>query len=216
MVRRYSAELPVVVIPNGVFPDEFAELPTSHRAAELFPELAGRRYILFLGRLHPKKGIGLLVNAFSEISRRAPDVDLVIAGPDYGAEQAIRTAASEQGVMDRVHLVGTVVGLRKFALLTGAAVFCLPSEHETFSMAIVEAMACALPVVISEQCSFPEAEAFGGGIVCPLDEARVREALLALLEDPEALLATGQRARSTVMKHFTWPAIAGRLIESYQ
>ncbi|MCB9529725.1 MAG: glycosyltransferase [Myxococcales bacterium] len=203
-----------VVIPNGVFADEFAA-PVPPIEAVL-PALAGSRYVLFLGRLHPGKGLDLLGDAFGRLAARFPAVQLVACGPDQGAAAPLRAAAARHGYADRLHLPGARFGAEKHALLRHAAVFCLPSRHEGHSIATLEALAHGRPVVVSAACHCPEVATVGCGVVTPLDPVAIADALAGLLADPAAADAMGTRGRAWVLARHTWPAIAARTVALYR
>lgn len=206
---------PTRTIPNGIFLDEVEPLPAPGAFATVLPALAGRRFILFVSRLHAKKGLDYLVEAFARLARSWPEVDLVVTGPDGGAETSLRRAVAAHGLDGRVHLTGGLYGVDKMAALVDAACFCLPSRQEGFSVAIVEALACRLPVVISRHCHFPEVSAAGAGTIVDLDPAEIAEALGAVLSDREFAHAMGQAGRALIERRYTWPVIAETTIEAY-
>lgn len=202
------------IIPNGVFLDEIAPVQGLGQAP-LDALLRGRRYILFLSRLHYKKGLDVLADAFARIAPQWPDVDLVVAGPEGGAGEAFRQSVGVAGLESRVHMVGGLYGPDKVSALRGAACFCLPSRQEGFSVAITEALACGVPVVISRQCHFPEVATEGAGIVVDLDAAAVAEALSSVLDDPLGARRMGRAGRALVEQRFTWPVIADESLKAY-
>jgi glycosyltransferase involved in cell wall biosynthesis len=131
-----------------------------------FPALRGRRLLLFLSRIHRKKGCDLLLDALAKLQEK---VDLVIAGPD---EESLRpqleAQAARLGLSDRVHFVGMLEGDLKWGALYAAEAFVLPSHQENFGVAVVEALAAELPVLISNKVNiWPEIAADGAGIVNP-------------------------------------------------
>lgn len=203
-------------IPNGIFLEEIDPLPQPGTFATTVPALGGRRFILFLSRLHTKKGLDFLCAAFERLAREQPDVDLVVAGPEDGAGPSFRHAVEAAGLTGRVHMVGGLYGRDKLAALVDASCFCLPSRQEGFSVAITEALACRVPVVISTQCHFPEVDAVGAGIVVDLDEAAIARALSDILIDPMRAGAMGQAGRTLVERRFTWPAVARQTIHAYE
>ncbi|MCE7974021.1 MAG: glycosyltransferase [Leptolyngbya sp. PLA1] len=206
---------PCEVIPNGVFLDEFANLPGPEEFRATHAALGTEPFVLFLSRLHHKKGLDILADAFSLVLRTHPGARLVVAGPDGGALGPLTSQVRRLGMADRVHLVGPLYGRDKLAALVGCAAFCLPSRQEGFSMAITEAMACARPVVVSDACHFPEVASAGAGHVVSLDPAAVAHSLCAVLGDPGGAREMGLRGRELVESKFTWPVIARRCMEAY-
>ncbi len=205
-----------LVIPNGVFVEEFDPLPKSGLFKEKMSFSIDRRYILFLSRLHIKKGTDILAMAFAAISEMYPDVDLVVAGPDDGAKDDLMHLIEEFGIGDRVRLIGPIYGETKIEALVDADCFCLPSRQEGFSMAITEALACGTPVVITDQCHFPEVGAANAGLIVPVDPVEVAKALATILNDKIHAQSMGLNGRRMVMEKFTWPAIAEATVRGYR
>jgi glycosyltransferase involved in cell wall biosynthesis len=206
---------PSLIIPNGIFLQEFAELPARGFFAERVPQLAGKRVILFLSRLHTKKGLDILAEAFALVARWHPDVDLAVAGPDGGARDSFVTQVQRLGIADRVHLTGPLYGREKLRGLVDASCFCLPSRQEGFSVAITEALACGLPVVISEACHFPEVRTANAGAVVSLDPRDVAAALVDVLDNPATATLMGENGKRLVRENFTWPRVAELTTQGY-
>jgi glycosyltransferase involved in cell wall biosynthesis len=117
-----------------------------------FPHLAGTRNVIFLGRIHPKKGCDLLVQAFATVAKGDPDLHLVMAGPDSdGWSDELRRLASSLGVAERITWTGMLMDDCKWGALRNAEVFALPSHQENFGIAVAEALACGVPVLISQR-----------------------------------------------------------------
>jgi len=205
----------IEVIPNGVFPELFEESVSESRFRDHFPQIGSAPYVLFLSRLHPGKGCALLADAFGRVAAARPDVNLVVVGDDHGGQAAFEAGAQRHGYVDRLHLIGPLFDDRKHAALRDAAVFCLPSLHEGFSMAITEALAWGRPVVISDACHFPEVASQGCGIETSLDAGEIAQGLLQTLSDPVAADAMGRRGRELVFARYTWPRIAERTVSLY-
>jgi len=160
-IHRFGVSAPVVTIPNGVSLEDFLDLPSGEVFEQDYPHLQGKIVILYLGRLHPLKGLDLLIKATRLLAIQRKDVHVVIAGPD-------------------------TEGYRK-AALSRADIFVLPSYAEGFSMALLEAMASGLPVVITPQCHLPEvAHAKAGFVVEPQAEA-LAVAMQRLTENPRGI-----------------------------
>jgi glycosyltransferase involved in cell wall biosynthesis len=218
LVRPLGLRARGVIVPPGVHADRYAEGPSRAAFDEAWPETRGRRVILYLGRLNFKKGLDLLARAFGQLVRQREDVHLLLAGPDnegYGA--TVRRWLEAEGVLQRCTFAGMLVGSRKLAALRNADVFALPSYTENFGVAVVEAMACGLPVVISNRVNiWREVAEAGAGIVVDCDAEEVRRALAALLDDPAGRQGMGKRARRLVRERFSWEAAGDRMVEAYR
>lgn len=131
------------------------------------PAVKGKRYLLFLSRIHPKKGCDLLVQAFASIAAEDPDLHLVIAGPDETNWRAALTKMAEAaGVADRIHWPGMLKGDSKWGAFRGCEAFVLPSHQENFGIVVAEALACGKPTIISDQVNiWREIEGCDAGIV---------------------------------------------------
>lgn len=208
LMQPVGLRAPAEIIPNGIFVEEFETLPSSEPFLALIARPPGRRYVLFLSRLHYKKGLDLLAHAFRLVAQACPDIDLVVAGPDGGAEDDFRTLVRRFGLENRVLMVGPLYGETKLQALVAAACFCLPSRQEGFSIAITEALACGTPVVITHACHFPEVATAGAGAVVSLDPADIAGGMIDILGDREAAAIMGRNGRRLVFENYTWPRIA--------
>jgi glycosyltransferase involved in cell wall biosynthesis len=205
------------IIPNGVALDEIEPLPARGAFRAKFPRVGDRPFVLFLSRLHYKKGLDYLAGAFHRVAQRRTEVDLVVAGPDGGARADFEQRIAGSGLGQRVHIVGPLYGTDKIAAFVDAACFCLPSRQEGFSVAILEALACGTPVVASTECHFPEVAEAGAGHVVPLDEPALAAALESVLAlDPAARDAMGRAGQQLVRARYVWPRIAEASIAAYE
>src|SRR5437899_10562849 len=158
-IRTILGDVRIATVSNGVDASEFATLPSDSGAwlrntASLKPEEGP--LIGCLGRIHEKKGLDRLVRAVPRLRERWPRVQVVIAGPDDGMEQARLTAvATREGVRDQLHFLGGIYGAERIAFLSGLDVFVLPSLDENFGNAIAEALAAGTPVVASRPRPWP-------------------------------------------------------------
>jgi glycosyltransferase involved in cell wall biosynthesis len=207
---------PVAVIPNGIFLEELEPRPEPGSFRKTVPALGNRPFVLFLSRLHTKKGLDILADAFARVAVRCPGVDLVVAGPDAGAEVAFAGQIRRHGVSSRVHQVGSIFGATKLAALNDAAAFCLPSRQEGFSVAITEALASGCPVVITKACHFPEVGEADAGFIVDLDPAAVAEALALLLDYPGRASEMGRNGAALVRRRFLWPNVAALALDAYR
>jgi len=141
-----------MVVPYGTFGPDC----DTHAAAEEFlaqhPELRGKRVAIYLGRIHPKKGTDLLIEAFAATLARDPAWHLVIVGPDtIGWKKNLEALAARLGIADRIAWTGALDGTQKWGALAAAEVFVLPSHQENFGIVVAEALACGLPVILSDK-----------------------------------------------------------------
>lgn len=158
--------------------------------------LRGRRLLLFLSRIHRKKGCDLLLRAFAQAAAAQPDLHLVMAGPDQtGWLEELKPLAESLGIGARVSWPGMLQGDLKWGAFHAAEAYVLPSHQENFGIAVAEALACGLPVLISDKVNiWREVEAAGAGLVQP----DTPEGTVALLQGWLALDAT---ARATMRRN---------------
>nr|WP_284731157.1 MULTISPECIES: glycosyltransferase [unclassified Pseudomonas] len=116
------------------------------------PELKGKRVVLFLSRIHKKKGCDHLLQAFAQVAGQDERLHLVMAGPDQGGwVQALQDQAEKSGIAHRISWPGMLQGTAKWGAFYAAEVFCLPSHQENFGVVVAEALACGKPVLISNK-----------------------------------------------------------------
>jgi glycosyltransferase involved in cell wall biosynthesis len=207
-----------IVIPNGV-DDAFS--PGPHAAHDEFRRATGlppaATYVLVLSRLHPKKAIELLLQAFASAARRVSSVVLVIAGdgePEYVA--SLRSLAERLCPPGSVSFPGWITGEQRIEALRGAALLALTSRQENFGLAAAEAMACGTPVLVSRDVNLAdEISEARAGWVTPLDEAAIEEALTHALQDPDERRRRGVAAARLVDGRFRWRTVAGLLEQVY-
>lgn len=203
-----------VVVP---IPVEFAPASTSTEGHERFPITQGRRVILFLSRLHEKKGIELLLQAFAQFRADFPDALLVIAGegePGYVA--SLRGKARSLGCDNEVFWPGFVAGKDKAALLAAATCFVLPSFSENFGIAAAEALAAGVPSVLSDQIAIArDAGREEAAVLVPCDAAVLATALRQVFESENLRGRLRDQGRAFIARHFSMEAVGAALIELY-
>lgn len=146
---------------------------------DAWPQLRGQRILLFLGRIHPKKGCDLIIHTFAEICHRHPDLRLVIAGPGGDALAAGLLNGIPAPVSARIVWPGMLTGDAKWGAFHASEAFVLPSHQENFGIAVAEALACGKPVLISNKVNiWREIEEAGAGLV-EADTAAGTQQLLA-------------------------------------
>ena len=206
----------IIIEPLGVDLAEFENLPPRGTFRGRFPQLGQRRILLFLSRLHYKKGLDLLLTAFARV--RTPDIVLVLAGPVEAAYRAqLEQIIAAQGLEDAVVFTGMLHGAERIAALAEAELFVLPSHQENFGIAVVEALAAGTPVLISNQVNIWRSvvEAGVGAAVATNVDVLAQE-LARWLRDPALRAAAAARARPFVWANFDWTEIARRWEKHYQ
>jgi len=163
------------------------------------PSLGDRPFLLYLSRIHEKKGCDLLVEAFADVVARESGLDLVIAGPDQtGLKATLQALAASRGIANRIHWPGMLKGTAKWGAFRAAEAFILPSHQENFGIVVAEAMACGRPVLVSDKVNiWREVEADGAGFVEPDTLAGTRDLFarfLSLDENERAVMGAAARA----------------------
>lgn len=184
-----------------------------------FPQAEGKRRLLFLGRLHPKKGIDRILNALQAVRRSIPDVLLIVAG-DGEAQytQDIRQLISSLALDDHVLFVGHLDGELKWASFAAAELFLLPSRQENFAITVAEAMQMGVPVVITDKVNtWPYVEEAGAGLVLAHRDIKVLlpRAIETLLMDDAMRSRMAVQGRRYARDRLTWNASAQKLLACY-
>jgi glycosyltransferase involved in cell wall biosynthesis len=218
MVEQSGFHTRTFVVPNGVDVARFERHGEDSAFVVRYPELAERRLVTFLGRLTPKKGADVLLQAFPTVAASLPGTHLVIAGPDENGIQAgLRRRVNSLRLESSVSLLGMLNDELKVGLLRRSAAFVLPSVDENFGVAVVEAMAAGAPVVITTGVGiYPEVEAAEAGLVVPRDSDALATAVIRLLSNPDLAARTSVNGRELAQKKFCWQQIARQLEEMYR
>jgi len=207
----------VVVVPNGLRVDEFLNPPAADRLLERFPNMKNCRWVLFLGRIHPQKGLVQAMKACFDILAHGDEWHLVIVGPDEaGMQPMLEATLARKGLQDRVTFTGMLDRQDVLACLGKASLLLQPSMSEGLSMSILEALAAGVPVLISTACNLPEvAEAGAGRVVEPV-RSEVAAALRQMVKADAATLAEmGRRGRQLAEDRYDWRRVIPRYQEMY-
>jgi glycosyltransferase involved in cell wall biosynthesis len=169
------------------------------------PELGDRPYLLFLSRIHEKKGVDILISAFAAVAAAHPQVDLVIAGPDdEGLGAGLQRQATQLGIAGRIHWPGMLSDGSKWSALRGARALVLASHQENFGVVVAEAMACAIPVLTTDKVAlWREIAAAKCGLIGSDTVEGFTAVLRSFLAMPaEETAGMGLRARATFLEKF--------------
>lgn len=183
--------------------------------ADAFPDLAGRRFVLFLSRIHEKKGCDLLIQAFAKAAAQDPELQLAIAGPDQtGLKAKLQTLAESHGIAHRIHWLGMLSGDLKWGAFHASEAFILPSHQENFGIVVAEALGCGKPVLMSNKVNiWREIEADKAGIVANDDLAGTEYLLTSWMSmNDDERRAMSENAISCFTDRFTVDAMAKSLV----
>ena len=216
-IRNLNLKASGIVIPNGLDISVYNTLPSKGTFRKK-NNLGKKKLILHLGRIHFVKGLDILIKAFATVGRRRDDLHLILAGPDNdGYGEIVRSLILQEGVENNVTFTGTLSGMEKLAALNDADIFVLPSYSESFGVAIIEAMACNLPVVISNRVNiWREIQDAGAGLVTSCDADEVAMALKCLLDDVSIRFRMGVRGRAAAKEQYAWPRIVDQMTQVYR
>jgi glycosyltransferase involved in cell wall biosynthesis len=209
-----------LIIPILIDLAPYAGLPERSAAHAFFPSVpADAPWILFLSRIHEKKGLDLLIDAVASLGEKSLRLpQLVVAGEgDAAYVAAMKRRAQAAGIAGRTHFVGLARGAAKTALFRRAEVLALPTSQENFGIVFPEALACETPVLVTEGVDIhTELIESGGALLIRRDAADIAEKISALLADPAAARARGEAGRRWVFKALAGEAITRQWIEAYR
>ena len=216
-IKRMGFTSEVVTIPNGVDFTEFAHLPNRSFLQERYPNTAEKTVFLFLGRIHPKKGLDLLIRAFCKVVKTCPNTVLIIAGPDEtGYRKQLEDLLSAAQQLDNCIFTGMLQPSERLSALAAADIFVLPSYSEGFPIAPIEALAAGLPVILTDACNIPDIEQEGCGIIVNTETDSLSEAMVRLANNRELARQMGTRGRQLALANYTWDRIATRMTQVYE
>jgi glycosyltransferase involved in cell wall biosynthesis len=180
-----------------------------------FPHLRDKRIFLFLSRIHPKKGVDLLLDSFAAVASTDTNLQLVIAGPDQvGLQASLQRRAAELGIADRVTWPGMLSGDLKWGAFRCAELFCLPSHQENFGVVVAEALACGVPLAIAEPVNISAEVAAGNAGLVHSDTLDGTTAALRkwLTLSAEQKTLMGKRGETLFRERFDFASVAKNLL----
>lgn len=219
-IRRavpWIRNLPKFILSNGIDEGQLAALPARGGFRAALPELGDKPLVLFLSRLHPKKGLERLIPTWKRVAEKVPEARLLIAGAGEDAYvTGLKNLTKDNGLERQVLFLGQIVGTQKWQALVDADIFVLPSHQEGFSMAITEALAAGCPPVVTEECNYDELapaapEPACGVIIRNGDMNAFADAIVALLHSPEKRQTLATAGTNLVAQRYTWQKVAADL-----
>jgi len=204
-IRRLGFRQPVCILPNGIDVPSLEETGSN-----------GRRQLLFLGRIHPIKGIDNLLHAWQAVENRFPDWDLHIAGPGNGGYLAEMQALAAQLGVERVIFRGPLFGEEKLRTYRAASLFVLPTHSENFGMTVAEALAAGTPAIVTKGAPWGGLEKQGAGWWIDIGVEPLVECLEDALGMSSAhLTEMGRAGREWMLRDYSWERIGAQLSGVY-
>ena len=209
-IRRFGLTNPICVIPNGVRFSETQMVPATN---------SERKTLLFLGRIHPKKGLNNLIHALGRLSdtKHFAQWRLVIAGWDQNHQATLESLVSQLGIEDQVKFIGPQFGADKEKILAECDAFVLPSHSEGLPMSVLESWANAKPVLMTTACNIPEGNEANAAIVVQptIDDLVVGLKKLFSMSDSN-LREMGGNGRKLVENKFNWKLVSNQMLDVYR
>lgn len=217
-IRRAGFKSPIAVIPDGVSLPDLNYTPPREVLTKHFPELEGCHWLLFLSRLHPKKGLENLIHIWKMVSVKFPDWHLVIAGPDWkGYRSKLEAIVESQSLGKRVTFTGMLTGIEKTVILSNSDLFILPTYSENFGIVVAESLAHGVPVITTNEAPWQDLNVYQCGwcINNNLDE------LTDILTEAMKISKTerhemGIRGYQLVKSKYSWDSIACDMASFYR
>ena len=214
-IRTFGLRNPICVIPNGI---EVRANNAADRVPPWAADMVGsRKVLLYLGRLHPKKGLSILLRGWKEASKREKGWVLVIAGWDQGGHRGeLEQLVRELKITDSVQFAGPLFGEERETAYQNANAFILPSLSEGQPLVVLEAWSHGRAVLMTPECNLPEGFEKGAAVRMNATVEGAAEGLRRLFAlDGPALQEMGRRGRDLVIANFSWPQIASQMFAVY-
>lgn len=195
---------PSVIVPDGFNPDKFANLPERGRFRRRFLNGHAGPLVLFLARLHAKKGVDVLIRAMQSVIAERPDARLAIVGPPdpVSFNKQVLRWVEESGIETQTVVPGVAGPEMRLEAFADADVYVLPSYAENFGFSVFEAMACGLPVIVSDKLNYAaEIAQTGAGLAVPRTPEQFSAAILNLVDQPDVRSEMGARGRLLASKY---------------
>ena len=217
-VERYAPGVKTVVNPCGAFKETFESHPPEGYLARKWPQLAGKKCLLFLSRIDVMKGLDLLLGAFASIAADRDDLALLIVGNDHaGLVPDLKAYCRCKGIADRVVWAGPIWGEERFWAMKECDVYVHPSKSDNFGISVLEAMFCAAPILTTTGTPWQELADNDAGIVVDPSAQAIGCGLRAILDLPKSKRTSlGENARTLALRKYEWEPIARDLVRHYE
>jgi len=206
----------IVVIPNGVAPEDFLDVPCSGTFRKSY-RISNGAIILYLGRIHEQKGIDVLVKAFALLSKGRNDVRLAIAGPDDGFLNYLTKLVERLDLSGKVVFTGALDRKQVLAAYADASVIVYPSLHEGFAVVPLEAGIMGKPIIVSDVPALDFVRKGRFGLTVEYGNVdQLRDAIETLLDNPELSRQFSENGKEFVKKHYSWDVIGQKIEDTYR
>ena len=216
-IRQLGFSQPIAVIPIGLDVPDLSSKPDKTLLTNQFPELQDKQWLLFLSRIHPKKGIDNLLYSWKSIANQFPHWHLVIAGPDLtGYQLEIDKLTSELNLTSRVTFTGMLTGEIKASALANADLFVLPTHSENFGIVIAESLAYGVPVITTKETPWQDLETYNCGWWIDDQPQILTHALTQALNlSSQELEKMGKKGRDLILEKYSWDIVAKNMKNVY-
>jgi len=216
-MKTFKIQKPNFLAPSGLELKEFDNLPSQTESKRMLGVEQDSFIISFLGRLNWVKAIDVLMKGIAKISYIFPKTRLILAGPDGGEEKKLRELAIKLNIGDKVIFLGPVDKDGRLRLFAASDLLALVSWTESFGYAAVEAMASGVPVLVSENVGICDAvREDGAGMVVPVNEDAIANALSEMLSNPNRLKEMGKAAYESARKKYDIKVVARLMATAYE
>ncbi len=206
----------IELVRSGIELSQFNDLPERRGFRKKHGLNDNEKIILYLGRIHKIKGLDLLAKAFAGLSKKLDEAKLVIAGPDDGYLSSLKKLTADLDISDKVLFTGPLYEREKLGAYVDADVYVLPSSYEIFGIAGLEAMACGIPVIVTDRCGIADVIDGQAGLVVPYHKEQLSNAILRVLGDDKIRSQFGEKAKILVREKFNWQKITNQLESIYR
>ena len=217
-IRQLGYQQPIALIPNGVDIPLLEYLPSRITLSDLFPSIANHKWLLFLSRIHPKKGLNNLLYIWQEVARQFPDWQLIIAGPDsIGYQTTLERLVRELDLNNRVTFTGMLSGEIKASALGNADLFVLPTHSENFGIVIAESLSYGVPVITTKETPWEDLLTYNCGWWVEDNQLAFKTALIEAMELSDSQRqAMGRQGRNMVQEKYSWDYVGKQMSKVYR
>jgi glycosyltransferase involved in cell wall biosynthesis len=205
-IRRSGLKQPVCIIPNGI------DVQPLEPVTKATP-----RQVLFLGRIHPKKGVDMLLHAWLQVEAACQGWELRIVGPDDGGYLPSMQRLAVTLGLERVVFAGPLYGLAKQRAYAQATLFVLPTHSENFGLTVAESLSARTPVIVTTGAPWKDVQKHGAGWWIETGVKPLADTLLeAMRLPPGELMAMGARGRTWMQREYSWSEVARQFADVYE